>query len=49
MSNVVEAKNPVGVIKNTEQYEEKVLIDALFLDSSNMKLASTLIMKHLDK
>lgn len=48
-SNVVVAGSPARVIKNIEQYEEKVLIDALFLDCSNMDLVAPLIMKHLEK
>jgi acetyltransferase-like isoleucine patch superfamily enzyme len=46
-SNVVVAGNPARVIKNTNDYEEKVLQNALFVDSSDMKIASKIILDKL--
>lgn len=48
-SNLVVAGNPARVIKSVDQYEEKVLTNAIFIDSSAMESASSSILKHLEK
>lgn len=48
-SNSVVAGNPAKIIKRVNEYEEKVLKNAIFIDSSMMKLASKSILTHLEK
>jgi len=47
-SNVVVAGNPARVIKTIEQYEEKVLNDAHFIDSSKMTSAASRILREIE-
>ncbi|WP_395050183.1 acyltransferase [Flavobacterium sp.] len=49
MSNLVVAGNPARIIRNINEYEENVLKKGIFIDSSNMELASDNILKHLNK
>lgn len=48
-SNSVVAGNPAKIIKRVNEYEEKVLKNAIFIDSSMMELASKSILTHLEK
>lgn len=45
-SNSIVAGNPARSIRTIDEYEEKVLKNASFIDNNNMKLASKKILKH---
>ena len=48
-SDSVVAGNPARLIRTVNEYEEKVLKNAVFVDSSVIKNASESILKHLQK
>jgi len=48
-SNSVVAGNPARFIKNINEYEKKILENAVFVDSSNMDIASQEIINFLEK